>query len=104
AACAYQGITHGEAVAWGMIAANTIAVKRGILARDVADRIERVIRSYKPAALGGLDVDSIFAATEHDKKNTGTARVMVLPRAIGECVVVSDVQEVEVRDAIAGIL
>ena len=105
AAMNYEGITHGEAVAWGMIAANVIAVKRGILARDVADRIERVIRSYDPAPLPrSIDAESIFAATEHDKKNTGSARVMVLPRAIGECVIVSDVKEEEIRDAIGTLL
>jgi len=105
AAMSYEGITHGEAVAWGMIAANSIAVKRGILARDVADRIDRVIRSYDPAPLPrSIDAEAIFAATEHDKKNTDSARVMVLPRAIGECVVVSDVKEEEIRDAIGTLL
>src|SRR5947207_5398561 len=51
AAMAYEGITHGEAVGWGMIAANSIAVRRGMLDGDVAERIERVIRSYEPSPL-----------------------------------------------------
>ena len=105
AAMSYEGITHGEAVAWGMMAANSIAVRRGILARDVADRIERVIRSYQPAPVKrDIDAGAILAATEHDKKNTGSARVMVLPRAIGDCVIVSDVTGEEVRDAIGSLL
>jgi len=105
AAMSYEGITHGEAVAWGMIGANSIAVRRGILAPDVADRIERVIRSYEPSPIPrDVDASSILAATEHDKKNTGTARVMVLPRAIGDCIIVSDVSEDEVRDAIGALL
>jgi len=105
AAMNYEGITHGEAVAWGMIAANSIALKRGILPRDVAERVERVIRSYDPAPLPrSIDAEAIFNATEHDKKNTGNARVMVLPRAIGDCVIVSDVREDEVRDAIGSLL
>ncbi len=101
---ASEGITHGEAVAWGMIGANSIAVKRGILDRKVADRIEHVIRSYEPTPLPPIDPHAILAATEHDKKNTGRARVMVLPRAIGDCVIVSDVHEEEVRDAIGALL
>jgi len=105
AAMSYEGMTHGEAVAWGMIGANSIAVKRGLLTRDVADRVERVIRSYEPSAIPrGIDAEAIFAATEHDKKNTGTARVMVLPREVGDCIVVSDVTEKEVRDAIGTLL
>jgi 3-dehydroquinate synthetase len=51
-----------------------------------------------------IDAEAIFAATEHDKKNTGNARVMVLPRAIGECVIVADVTEEEIRDAIGTLL
>jgi 3-dehydroquinate synthase len=104
AAMHYEGMTHGEAVAWGMIGANRIAVDRGLLPCDEAERIERAIRKYDPAPLPRLDAEDVFAATEHDKKNTGTSRVMVFPRRVGECVVVSDVREEELRSAIAFLL
>jgi 3-dehydroquinate synthase len=96
AAMHYKGITHGEAVAWGMIGANAIARKRGLLPRAEAERIEQAIREYEPSPLPKLDRKQILAATEHDKKNTGTKRVMVFPRRIGDCVVVDDVTEKEV--------
>jgi len=102
AAMDYQGITHGEAVAWGMIAANAIAVRRGLLARDVAERIDAAVRSYEPAPLPSLDPKTILAATEHDKKNTGSSRVMVFPRRIGECVV-ENVTEEDVRYGISAL-
>jgi 3-dehydroquinate synthase len=97
AALEYRTLTHGEAVAWGMIGANAIAVRRGILGRDVRTRIDSAIRAWRPSPPPALDPNEVFAATEHDKKNTGTARVMVFPRAVGDCVVVSDVTEVEVQ-------
>ena len=96
AAMHYEGMTHGEAVAWGMIAANAIAVRRGLLGQDEAARIERTIRAYEPAPVPRLDKSAVLAATAHDKKNTGSARVMVLPRRIGDCAVVSDVTESEI--------
>jgi 3-dehydroquinate synthase len=96
AALQYQGITHGEAVAWGMIGANAIAVRRGLLPRDEAMRIERAILAYDPAVPPNVNRDDVLAATEHDKKNTGSARVMVFPRRVGECVVASDVTEEEI--------
>jgi 3-dehydroquinate synthase len=96
AALHYEGMTHGEAVAWGMIGANAIAVDRGLLDPGEAERIERVILAYNPAPLPPLDPAEILAATEHDKKNTGNARVMVFPRRVGECVVVSDVRVGEI--------
>jgi 3-dehydroquinate synthase len=96
AALHYEGLTHGEAVAWGMIGANAIAVRRGLLASDEAGRIARTILELGPAKLPELDRAAILAATEHDKKNTGSARVMVFPRRVGECVVVADVTEREI--------
>jgi 3-dehydroquinate synthase len=104
AALRYEGMTHGEAVAWGMIGANAIAVRRGLLSRDEAARIERVILSYDPSPLPQLDPKEILAATEHDKKNTGTARVMVFPRRVGECVVGGDVTEEEIGFGIDSVL
>jgi 3-dehydroquinate synthase len=104
AALRYEGMTHGEAVAWGMIGANAIAVDRGLLAPDEAARIERAILAYDPSPIPRLDREEVFAATEHDKKNTGSARVMVFPRRVGECVVCNDVTEDEVRRGIAAVL
>lgn len=96
AALQYRGMTHGEAVAWGMIAANAIAVRRGLLSRSDAAHIERTILRYDPTPIPPLDRAQVLAATEHDKKNTGTSRVMVFPKRVGECIVVSDVTEDEI--------
>jgi 3-dehydroquinate synthase len=104
AALDYRGLTHGEAVAWGMIGANAIAVRRGLLASDEASRIARAILAWKPSPIPPLDRSAVLAATEHDKKNTGSSRVMVFPRRIGECVVLSDVSEEEVRLGIGSVV
>jgi 3-dehydroquinate synthase len=104
AALHYEGITHGEAVAWGMIGANAIAVKRGLLSKEEAKRIEAAIRAHDPAVPPPLDCNEVLAATEHDKKNTGDARVMVFPKRIGECVVLTDVTQDEIAYGIAAVL
>ena len=104
AALDYRGITHGEAVAWGMIGANQIAVRRGLLERSEAARIEQTILAWKPAALPPLDRAAVLAATEHDKKNTGSSRVMVFPKRVGECVVVNDVTEDEIAFGVDSVL
>jgi 3-dehydroquinate synthase len=105
AALNYRDLTHGEAVAWGMIGANAIAVHRGLLTRDVASRIERAIRAWNPSLLpAGIDRQAILAATEHDKKNTGSQRVMVFPRTIGTCEVFVDVTEDEIAYGVDALL
>lgn len=103
AALGYEGLTHGEAVAWGMIAANAIAVRRHILTAPLAQRIDDVIRAWNPTPLPPLAPEDILAATEHDKKNTGAKRIMVFPRTIGECVV-AEASEEDVRYGIRAIL
>ncbi len=102
AALGYEGLTHGEAVAWGMIAANAIAVRRGILPRVLAQRIDDVIRTWRPSPIPSLSAEDILSATEHDKKNTGARRIMVFPRAIGQCIV-EDATEDDVRYGIAAL-
>ena len=105
AALDYRDLTHGEAVAWGMIGANAIAKQRGLLDRETAARIERAIRAWNPTALPeGIDREAILAATEHDKKNTGSQRVMVFPRGIGTCEVFADVTEDEIAYGVDALL
>jgi len=105
AALDYRDLTHGEAVAWGMIGANAIAVRRGLVDRAAAARIERAIRAWNPTALPeGIDREAILAATEHDKKNTGSQRVMVFPRGIGTCEVFADVTEEEIAYGVDALL
>ena len=103
AALQYQNLTHGEAVAWGMIAANAIAVRRGVTTDAVRRRIDAAVRDWKPSPLPPLDANAVLAATEHDKKNTGSSRVMVFPREIGRCEVVSGISDDDLRYGIDSI-
>jgi len=97
AALQYRQLTHGEAVGWGIIGANAIAVRRGIASDAVRRRIDNAVRDWQPSPLPALDANAVIAATEHDKKNTGTKRVMVFPREIGRCEVVAGITDDELR-------
>ncbi len=103
AALQYQHLTHGEAVAWGMIAANAVGVRRGMTSDALRRRIDNAVRDWKPSPLPPLDATGVLAATEHDKKNTGSTRVMVLPREIGRCEVVPGITEDDLRHGLAAI-
>jgi 3-dehydroquinate synthase len=103
AALEYEQLTHGEAVAWGMIAANAIGARRSILPEDLRRRIDHAILDWQPSPLPALDPAQVIAATQHDKKNTGTQRVMVFPRDIGRCEVVSGISDEELHYGLAAI-
>jgi 3-dehydroquinate synthase len=100
AALNYETLTHGDAIAWGMIGANALAVRRGLLPEDAAAVIDGAIRQMKPDPLPPLDPAMVLAAMEKDKKFTASHRVMVLPKKIGECVIVDDVTESDLRYAV----
>ncbi|HVT03284.1 MAG TPA: 3-dehydroquinate synthase [Thermoanaerobaculia bacterium] len=96
AALDYAGLTHGEAVGWGMLAANAIAVRRGLLSQVDSEVIEKAVFGLSPRKPRSLDRAKIESALAHDKKFSSTKRVMVLPRRIGECEIVEDVTTGEI--------
>jgi 3-dehydroquinate synthase len=86
----YGTVLHGEAVAMGMIAEGALAVRRGLWNEVELGRLERLI-----AALGlrtqppEMDPEAFLAAMGRDKKNLDKGIVFVLPRAIGDVVVMA---------------
>jgi 3-dehydroquinate synthase len=99
AATGYKQLLHGEAVAWGMIAAVGIAARRAMVSAAEAQDMERVIRAYGPLHSFTADASELVALTAKDKKNRSGARSFVLPVGIGDAVVVRDVSEAELLEA-----
>lgn len=100
----YRGITHGEAVAWGMIGANAIAVARGALSQAERERIDGAIRALEPRPAREATPERVRASIGLDKKFTADRRVMVLPRRVGECVVADDITAADLDLGIAAAL
>ena len=81
------GISHGEAVAKGMVIAARMAPLCGLC--DVADELSALLVRY------GFDVSCPYGAQEiydallSDKKRRGGNISVVLPRAVGDCTLVT---------------
>jgi 3-dehydroquinate synthase len=107
AASGYGGrYSHGEAVALGMLVANAIAVKIGLLKEADADRIGSLIaRAGLPTAIRGLSPKVIYESHLHDKKFEGRKNRFILPVSIGRVRVVEgvrrDVIEASIRERVA---
>jgi 3-dehydroquinate synthase len=102
-ATGYKQLLHGEAIAWGMLAATSISRKRKLLAESDAQRIEQLIRAYGPLPRVRADIPTLLEAAGRDKKNkAGTRRFVLIPR-IGEAVVVEDVTDAEMTFALENI-
>ena len=100
----YTQLLHGEAVAWGMLAAILIAQSRGTLSTADAQRMTTLIRAYGPLRSFTAEAQTLVALTARDKKNRGGLRSFVLPVAIGEAIVVHDVSDVELLQAAQAIV
>jgi 3-dehydroquinate synthase len=96
----YTQLLHGEAVAWGMIAATHIALATGKLDRATAGRISDSILSLGKLPRAQWKTANIVKRLRSDKKTRHGMVHFVLPRAIGKVEITSDVPEVVVRSAI----
>jgi 3-dehydroquinate synthase len=97
----YVRFLHGEAVAFGMIAAARLAVDAAGLAAEDAERITDLVNSYGPfPTLEGIRPERLFARLASDKKTLQGKVHFVLPVRIGAVKVVSGIPEATVMPAI----
>ena len=88
AATEYRRFLHGEAVAWGILAATTLAVRQKLLPPSEAERITALVLAYGPVpSLGNLRPADIGTALKVDKKVRDGQIYFVLPRRVGEVVI-----------------
>lgn len=90
----YVRFLHGEAVAFGMNAATSLALAAGTLKGEDAARIHAVVREYGPIPpLDGISAERLVARLVKDKKTIQGSVHFVLPTRIGETVVKSGIDE-----------
>jgi 3-dehydroquinate synthase len=89
----FRSLLHGEAVAWGMVAAARIAAGVGKLGERDFDRISQVTREVGPLPKLNVRGTSIARRLHSDKKTRNGKVHFVLPTEIGRVEVVNDVPE-----------
>ncbi len=94
-------ITHGEAVALGLICAGALGEELGQIS-GLTDRVRQQLGSLGlPIHAQGLpDSDEILARMAHDKKSEAGQIRFIAPIAEGRCRVVRDVPEGAIRAAL----
>ena len=97
AATNYRRFLHGEAVAWGMLAATRLAADHGRLPIQDAERITKLIVSYGPVpSLDGVAPASLSSHLAVDKKVRDGKLHFILPRRIGEVEITAGITTREV--------
>jgi 3-dehydroquinate synthase len=97
----YRRFRHGEAVAYGMLAAAEVAVARDVMPSADRDALARLIVQMGPLPpVGDLTTAQVVAAMRRDKKIlNGRLKFVITPR-IGEAAVIDDVEEKELGRAL----
>ena len=96
----YTHLLHGEAVAWGMIAATHIALSTGKLDSVTAGRITNSVLGFGRLPRMKLKTANIVKRLRADKKTRQGVVHFILPREIGKVEITSDVPEAIVRSAV----
>jgi len=98
----YGTISHGAAVSLGMVAANEMAVSRGLIAPADAARVREALDALElPTTYSPLDAGQVWDVMQRDKKARAGRVRMVLPTEIGKVDIFDDTNAREVARAIA---
>ena len=97
----YDRISHGAAVSLGMVAACRMAVGRGFIEPEAADRVADLLRRFDlPVTRDALDGKAIWRIMLHDKKTRGGQVRMLLPVVLGEVAAFEDITPAAVHHAV----
>jgi 3-dehydroquinate synthase len=105
AATHYRKLLHGEAVAWGSIAALHLSLNRALITPEEFARMANLILRYGPippfkiATTPQASAAKLVALTSADKKKRSGRRAFVLATAIGRTEVAYDVTDAELLTA-----
>lgn len=94
-------ISHGHAVALGMVAESYLSMKRNMLSKEIYKDIEEtIIRSFPMITLNADDVSQVIAMMYQDKKNSAGQIRSCLLEGIGSCLYDQVIQEDEIGESL----
>ena len=96
-------VSHGRAVAMGMIVASCLSRRRNLVTSDLDERINRTLRNIAPPRTAWPSARDAWEIMKHDKKIRQGRLVFVLLQGPGLPVLVQDVTREELADALADI-
>ncbi len=97
----FSGFSHGEAVAYGTVAAAELSCRMGILPEDDRIRIRNLFQLYGlPLSVKGFSAGEILETMRGDKKNRNGKIRLILPERIGKCGIYPDCSEKDILAAI----
>lgn len=85
-ACSRYGVSHGHAVATGMLIMARAAEEAGICRDGTAARLAQVLKKFELPVKTPYTAAELAAAALADKKRRGEEIALVVPESLGRCV------------------
>jgi 3-dehydroquinate synthase len=100
----YRRFRHGEAVAYGMLAALALGAARGVTPQDARNRVADLIAKLGPLPpVVDLSAKELVGAIAHDKKIVDGTLHFVAATGLGATTTLKDVTEKELKAALKAI-
>jgi 3-dehydroquinate synthase len=96
-------VTHGRAVAVGLVAACRLAARAIGTSPALAERVAAVVTHVGLPTSLEVDPDAVVAAMSSDKKRRGGRQRFVLPTKVGEVVITEQVDEQDLLSVIRSV-
>ncbi|MDR1615084.1 MAG: 3-dehydroquinate synthase [Campylobacteraceae bacterium] len=97
----YGTYLHGEAVAIGIVLANELSVRLGLLSSEEADNIKKTLAKFSlPVDYHIQNIDSFYDAFFLDKKSGDSKIKFILADKIGCFTIKNDISEQMVKDTL----
>lgn len=95
----YEGISHGQGVSVGLVASAALARSRGLLSEGELERIIRLLQSLQlPTFVQSISPFKLLHWMGADKKNRWGRKVIVVPKGLGQAVILRDCADEELID------
>ncbi|HAJ33359.1 MAG TPA: 3-dehydroquinate synthase [Candidatus Atribacteria bacterium] len=103
----YQDLSHGEAVALGILIETKIARNRGICSQGLEEQIKQILsflrnQESKPIFkyIKDINHNQLWETLTLDKKNSQGKVIFILPEALGKVSLIDDINKEEVIEAL----
>lgn len=83
--CSNFAVSHGSAVAIGMVLMSRGAYKSGITKADITDFLVSLLKKYNLPVSTDFSSEELFDVTLSDKKRSGDDITLVVPSEFGKC-------------------
>ena len=97
----YRGVTHGQGVSIGLVAASYLAKTKGLMTSEEVSRVEQLLTNFGLPTKVNVKQDplALLQRMQADKKNQGGRKILILPKGIGQAVISKECTDQEILSA-----